>query len=144
MLVITGITAALLLLILLHFLNKFFFGHIDLLRGIGGGDYVIVYKLDKHVKSAYGFSFNFAHSFTSEFTVNFSLCHHVSIPGFAFGTAQLAFFLFLVVFKYAGHDYLRAVLPEKIGEDSLGNALINASVNRFVKIVVQFHISTNF
>lgn len=120
MLVITGITAALLLLILLHFLNKFFFGHIDLLRGIGGGDYVIVYKLDKHRK--------------------FSFC----ISGFAFGTAQLAFFLFLVIFKYTGHDYLRAVLPEKIGEDSLGNALINALVNRFVKIVVQFHISTNF
>lgn len=124
MLVITGITAALLLLILLHFLNKFFFGHIDLLRGIGGGDYVIVYKLDKHFNTA--------------------LRQPVSIPGFAFGTAQLAFFLFLVVFKYAGHDYLRAVLPEKIGEDSLGNALIDALVNRCVKIVVQLHISTNF
>lgn len=124
MLVITGITAALLLLILLHFLNKFFLGHINLLRGIGGGDYVIVYKLDKHFNTA--------------------LCQPVSISGFAFGTAQLAFFLFLVIFKYAGHDYLRAVFSEKIGEDSLGNALINASVNRFVKIVVQFHISTNF
>lgn len=124
MLVITGITAALLLLILLHFLNKFFLGHINLLRGIGGGDYVIIYKLDKHFNTA--------------------LRQPVSISGFAFGTAQLAFFLFLVIFKYTGHDYLRAVLPEKIGEDSLGNALIDASVNRFVKIVVQFYISTNF
>lgn len=136
MLVITGITAALLLLILLHFFNKFFLGHINLLRGIGGGDYVIIYKLDKHVESALDFAFNL--------TGDFSLRQPVSISGFAFGTAQLAFFLFLVIFKYTGHDYLRAVLPEKIGEDSLGNALINASVNRFVKIVVQFYISTNF
>lgn len=140
MLVITGITAALLLLILLHFLNKFFLGNINLLRGIGGGDYVIVYKLDKHVESALDFTFNLS----LNFAVDFSLCQPVSISGFAFGTAQLAFFLFLVILKYAGHDYLRAVLPEKVGEDSFGNALIDALVNRFVKIVVQLHISTNF
>ena len=132
MLVITGITAALLLVILFYFINKFFLGHINLLRSIGGGDYVIVYKLDKHIE------------FASEFAVDFSLCQPVSIPGLAFGTAQLAFFLFLVIFKYAGHDYLRAVLPEKVGEDSFGNALIDALINRCVKNYLDsFIFSTN-